>query len=104
VHQSLEVNEYLVKAKSHQSRRVRHGRVRALQVESAGRRIIRGVLFKFSLFYEYSNLEYVHIHAICRVKQVEYGIRILVIAPQEYVDIRSTHRVRAKPRNNRTWR
>jgi len=47
-----------------------------------------GILFIFSLFYEYSNLEYVHIHVIYRVAQAEYGIRIL----KEYVNTYSTCR------------
>jgi len=38
-----------------------------LHVEYAGRRIEYGILFIFSLFYEYSNLEYIHIHVIHRV-------------------------------------
>jgi len=51
-----------------------------------------GILFIFTLFYEYSTLEYVHIHVIFiyRVHQAEYGIRILVAASQEYVNTYST--------------
>jgi len=41
-----------------------------------------GILFTFSMFYEYSNLEYVHLHVIYRVIQEEYVIRILVAASQ----------------------
>ena len=52
-----------------------------------------GILFIFSLFYEYSNLEYVHIHVIRRVNQAEYVIRVLVAASQEYVNTYSTRRV-----------
>jgi len=52
-----------------------------------------GILFIFSLFYEYSNLEYVHIHVIYRVHQAEYGIHILVAASQEYVNTYSTRRL-----------
>ena len=52
-----------------------------------------GILFKFSLFCEYIYLEYVRIHVIYRVNQAEYGIHILVVAPQEYVNIYSTRRV-----------
>ena len=39
-----------------------------LWVNPAERRIPFGILFIFSLPYEYSNLDYVHIHVICRVK------------------------------------
>jgi len=50
-----------------------------------------GILFIFSLFYEYSNLEYERIHATCqRVQQAEYIIRIGVVASQEYVNTYST--------------
>jgi len=38
------------------------------------------------------HLEYVRIHVIYRVDQAEYGIHIRVVAPQEYVNIYSTHR------------
>ena len=38
------------------------------------------------------NLEYVRSHAICRVNQAEYAIRIPVAAPQEYVNTYSTRR------------
>jgi len=68
--------------------------VRNLHVEYAGGRITYGILFIFSLFYEYSNLESVHLHIIYRVQQAEYGIRIRVAAPQEYVNTYSTRRVR----------
>jgi len=51
-----------------------------------------GIPFILSLFYEYSNLAYVHIHAIHRVYQAEYVIRIRVAAPQEYVNTYSTRR------------
>ena len=47
----------------------------------------------FSLFYEYSNLEYVYIHVICRVNQAEYGIRFHVAAFQAYVNTYSTPRM-----------
>jgi len=46
----------------------------------------------FSLFCEYIWLEYLRIHVIYRVNQAEYGIHILVVAPQEYVNIYSTRR------------
>jgi len=51
------------------------------------------ILFIFNLFCEYSNLEYVRIHAICRVYQAEYAIRILMAAPPEYVNTYLTRRV-----------
>jgi len=47
-----------------------------------------------SLFSEYLYLEYVRMHAIYRGKQPEYVIRVIVAAPQEYVNIYSTRRVR----------
>jgi len=46
-----------------------------------------------SLFCDYIHLEYVRIHVIYRVKQAEYVIHILAGAPQEYVNIYSTHRI-----------
>jgi len=57
-----------------------------------GGRIKYSILFTCSLFYEYNNLEYVHIHVIYRVNQSEYGIRIRVAASQEYVNTYSTWR------------
>jgi len=68
-----------------------------LHVEYAGERIKHGIIFMISLFYDYSNLAYVHIHAIYRVHQAEYGIRILVAASQEYVNTYSTRRVPRRP-------
>jgi len=65
----------------------------ALHVEYAGGGINYVILFIFSPFYEYSNLEYVHIHVIYRVIQTEYVIRILVAVSQEYVNTYSTRRV-----------
>jgi len=47
----------------------------------------------FSLFCEYIRLEYVRIHVIYRVNQAESVIHILVVAPQEYVNIYSTRRL-----------
>jgi len=47
----------------------------------------------FSLLYEYSNLEYVHIYVIYRDAQAEYIIRIRMAASQEYVNTYSTCRV-----------
>jgi len=52
-----------------------------------------GILFIFGLFHEYSNLEYVHIHGIYKVNQAENVVHILVVAPQEYVNIYSTRRL-----------
>jgi len=54
-----------------------------------------GILFIVSLFCDYMNLEYVYVHAICRVNQAKYAIRMLVVAPQEYVDTHSTRRLTA---------
>jgi len=59
----------------------------ALYIEYAERRNEYGILFTFSLFCEYPRLEYIRIHGIYRVRQAEYGIHILVVAPQEYVNI-----------------
>jgi len=63
-----------------------------LHVEYAGGRINYGILFIFRLFYEYSNLEYVHIHGIYRVDQAESDIRILVAESQKYVNTHSKRR------------
>jgi len=38
-------------------------------------------------------LEYVRIHVIYKVNQAEFGIHILVVASQEYVNIYSTRRM-----------
>jgi len=40
------------------------------------------------------DLEYVHIHVICRVNQADYSIRIPMAAPQEDVNNYSTSGVR----------
>jgi len=45
-----------------------------------------------SLFCEYIHLEYVRIHAIYRVHEAEYGIHVLEVAPEEYVNMYSTRR------------
>ena len=58
-----------------------------LHVEYVERGLEYGSRFIFSLFCEYVHLEYVRIHLIYRVNQAEYVIRILVVAPQEYVNI-----------------
>jgi len=55
-----------------------------------------GILFILSLFFEYTHLEYIRIYAIYRVNQAEYGIHILVVAPQEYANIGLTHKARGK--------
>jgi len=44
---------------------------------------------RLSLFCEYIALEHVRIHIIYRVNQAECGIRFLVVAPREYVNIYS---------------
>jgi len=51
------------------------------------------ILFRFGLFCEYSNLEYVRIHAIYRVNQAGYAIHIPADAPPEYVNMYSPRRV-----------
>ena len=63
-----------------------------LHVAYAERRKKYSILFIFSLFCDYTSLEYVRIHVIYRVSQSEYVIRLLVAAPQEYLNIYSTHR------------
>jgi len=55
----------------------------ALHVEFAKQRTEYGILFIFSLFCEYSNLEYVRVPVIYRVNQAEYVIQIRVAASQE---------------------
>jgi len=55
------------------------------------------ILFIFSLFCEYIYLEYVRIYVIYGVNQAEYGIHVLVFAPQEYVNIYSTRRCASLP-------
>jgi len=52
--------------------------VNGLYVEYAGRRMKYGILFMFSPFYEYSNLEYGCVPVYYSVQNV---IRILVAAP-----------------------
>jgi len=57
------------------------------------------------VFYENIQLEYVRIHVIHRVHEAEYGIHILVVAPQEYVNSDSTRRLLAQlDRSKRTRR
>jgi len=57
-------------------------RVSSLHVEYARRRIKYGILFIFSLLYEYSNLEYVHIHVIYMVKQAKTLFVFLWLRPR----------------------
>ena len=52
-----------------------------------------GILFIFSRSCEYTQFEYVRIHVIYRRTQAEYYMHILVVAPQEYVNICLTRRV-----------
>ena len=59
----------------------------ALYVEYVERGNKYGILFIFSLFCKDTHHAYVRIHVIYRVDQTEYGIHILVVAPQEYVNI-----------------
>jgi len=68
-----------------------------LHVEYAERGNEYGILFMFSLFCEYIHLAYVRIHIVYGVHQAGYGIHILVVAPQEYVNVYSTRRVLTKP-------
>jgi len=42
---------------------------------------------------EYMDLEYVRAQVIYRVKQVEYSIRVLVVAFQEHMNTYSTRRL-----------
>jgi len=50
------------------------------------------ILFRLRLVCGYNNLDYVRIHVIYMVKQMEYAIRIPVAAPQEYVNTYSPRR------------
>jgi len=79
-----------------QRKPLRLGTAGALHVEYAEQGNEYGTLFIFSLFCEYSHLEYARIHVIYRVDQAEYAIHMLVVAPQEYVNIYSTRRVGAE--------
>ena len=63
-----------------------------LHVEYGGGRINYGILSRFSPFYEYSYLKYVHVHVTYRVHQAESVIRIRVAASQEYANTYSTCR------------
>jgi len=75
---------------------------RTLRVEYAERGNESSILFLFSLFCEYIHLEYVRIHDMHRDNQVEYVIHILVVAPQEYVNIDSTRNARTLYVHTRT--
>jgi len=68
-------------------------RVTPLHVEYAEQRKKNGVLFIFSLLYEYIPHAYVRVPVIYRVYQVEYVMHILAAASQEYVNTYSTRRV-----------
>jgi len=63
-----------------------------LHVEYAERGKEYSILFTFSLFCEYSHLEYVHIHVVYKVNQAKYVMHTLLFAPQEYVNIYATSR------------
>ena len=65
----------------------------SLHVEYAEQGKAYGILFIFSLFYEYMYLEYARIHVIHRVNQAEYVIHVVVVAPQENANIYSTLRM-----------
>jgi len=65
-----------------------------LHVEYVEQRTKFGIRFIFSPFCEYIYFEYVRIYVIYRVNQAEYGIHVLLVAPQEYVNIYSTCRIR----------
>ena len=64
-----------------------------LYVEYAKRGNEYGILFMFSLFCESIHLDYVRIHVIYRGNQAEHVIHILVVAPQEYVNVYSTRMI-----------
>jgi len=67
--------------------------VLCLHAEYAERRLKYRILFIFSLFCEYINLEYVRVPVIFRVNQAEYVIHFLVAASKAYVKTYSTRRV-----------
>jgi len=64
-----------------------------LRVEYAEREKEYGILCIISLCCECIDLEYARIHVLYRIHQAEYVIHILVVAPQEYVNIYSTRRM-----------
>ena len=51
-----------------------------------------GIIYIFSLFCEYTNLEYVQVPVIYRLNQAGYVIHTRVAASQEYVNTYSTRR------------
>jgi len=57
-----------------------------LQVEYAEREKKYGILFIFTLIYEFSNLEYVRVPVEYRVNVAKNVIRIVMAASQEYVN------------------
>jgi len=66
-------------------------RVAVLDVEYAERRKKCHILFTFSLFYKYRNLESVRICVVYRVTQAEYVIGIRVAVLQECVKRSTGH-------------
>jgi len=72
------------------------GCMRGLHVKYAEQRIKYTILFIFSSFYEYSNLEYEHVPVYYRVHQAEYVIRFLLAASNEYVNTYSTRTMRGQ--------
>ena len=54
-----------------------HSTAWTLHVKYVERRTKYSILFIFSLFCEYINLEYLRIHVICRVNLAEYAIVFL---------------------------
>jgi len=75
-------------------------RLDILRGEYAERRLRYGILVIFSPVYDYSNLEYEHVHVI-QGNQAEYGIHILVAASHEYVNTYSTCRLDIKRTANK---
>jgi len=72
----------------------------SLPVEYAERGKAYGILFIFSLSCEYIHLEYIRIHVIYRANQAEYAMHILVVAPQECLNIYSTRRALTSSRSS----
>jgi len=67
-------------------------------LNTRGGGVQHGILFIFIQFDEYNNIGYVivHIHVIYRANKAEYGIRILVAASQEYVNLYSIRKLTFK--------
>ena len=76
----------------HYTTHTQQGQPLSLHVEYAERRRKYGILFIFSLFCEYIDLEYVRVPVIYRVNQAEYVIHIRVAASQEYLNRYSARR------------